>query len=515
MSIIQQFYKHVLRTPDKVAVIFDDELVSYQELARQISSLSKGLIDAGVKKGDHVAVLLPNGVEFVVLMIAAANIGVVLVPNNMTIGELALLRSMQAADVKHAIVWHALIPDLINTFDQMLDEGALLVSVGGENDGAISFDALLLVSSDISNLMRTDELQDHPYILTMTSGSTGEPKPIILSQHTKELRAKAAIELYQVTHEDIVLIATPMYHSLAERLAIIPLITGGTCVLLGMYTAKKWLHAVITHQVTFAIPVSSQLKQILIELNAHPCSLASLRCLVSSSERLPDSVREEMKQLIHCEFHECYGASEVAIVTNLDHQKNSGGSVGHAIRGVDIKILDDKKELLGVNLPGEIVCKTPMLFSGYYKKPEQTDDSMWGEYFCTGDIGCLDEDGYLYFLGRKKDIIITGGINIYPKDIEDVLNSHESVIECAVIPLPDDVLGEKLTAVVVAENNMPLNIRDLQRLCFRFLADYQQPRSFIVLDVLPKSPMGKIMKQTLIQQLAVSPVISANDKDNE
>ena len=506
MSIVQQFYKHVLQTPDKAAVIFDDKVFTYQELANQISSLSKGLLDAGVNKGDHVAVLLPNGVEFVVLMITAANIGLVLVPNNTTIGEQSLCRSIYAADVKHAFVWHALIPDLKNTFDSILDEGAVFVSVGGAGNDADSYEALLKTPSDFSNLNITEELQEHPFILTMTSGSTGDPKPIVLSQQTKLLRAKAAIALYGINHEDITLIATPMYHSLAERLVIIPLITGGTCVLLGTYTAKKWLQAVIEHKVTFAIPVSSQLKQILLELNAHPCSLDSLRCLVSSSERLPDSVREEMKQVIHCEFHECYGASEVAIVTNLDHQRNANGSVGLAIPGVDIKILDDNREPVATKQPGEIACKTPMLFSGYYKKPEATANAMWDGYFCTGDIGRLDEHGYLYFLGRKKDIVITGGINIYPKDIEDVLNSHESVVECAVIPLPDEAFGEKLTAVIVTNKNTSFSIRTLQRLCAKALADYQQPRGYIIVEELPKNPMGKIMKQKLIQQLSANSV---------
>ncbi|WP_156491877.1 class I adenylate-forming enzyme family protein, partial [Oleiphilus sp. HI0123] len=307
-----------------------------------------------------------------------------------------------------------------------------------------------------------------------------------------------------ITSEDLTLIATPMYHSLAERLVVISLISGGTCVVLGTYTAKKWIDAVIDHKVSFAIPVSSQLKQILIELKNKPSPLETLRCIVSSSERLPDAVREEMKQVIRCDVHECYGASEVAIVTDLDCQSSENGSVGKVIPGVEIAILDDNRVPVGVNQAGEIACKTPMLFSGYYKNPETTAAAMWNDFFCTGDIGCIDEEGYLYFLGRKKDVIISGGINIYPKDIEDVLNSHESVVESAVIPLLDDALGEKLTAVVVVNSNTPFNIRLLQRLCAKALADYQQPRAYLVVESLPKNPMGKIMKQNLIQQITDS-----------
>jgi len=501
MSIIQQFAENVALTPAKAAVIFGDEIVSYQQLACHVSSVSNNLLARGVKKGDHIAVLLPNSIEFVILMLVAANIGVVLVPHNMTLSDEALSRALHAADIKHVVAWSALIPGLKSVFDNALNQEALLISVGGASDGCISLNALLS-DTQTTCLANHNIPPGQAYILTMTSGSTGDPKPIVLSQSTKEKRAKAAIQLYGVTSKDIVLVATPMYHSLAERLVLIPLISGGSCVVMGSYTAKKWIDEVVEHDVSFSIVVSSQLKQILSELKVSRLSLDSLRCLVSSSERLPDAVREEMKQLLTCGFHECYGASEISIATNLDHQFTQVASVGTAAPNVDVQILNDDRVLAKVGEAGEIICKTPMLFSGYYNKAEKTEAAMWGDYFCTGDVGRLDDNGFLTFLGRKKDIIITGGINIYPKDIEDALNTHPNIVECAVIPLLDDSLGEKLTAVVVAKTGVNISVRELQRLCAKELADYQQPRHYIFSTSIPKNAMGKVMKKVLIQQLS-------------
>lgn len=502
MSIIQSFLKQVMRTPAKPAIIQNDCVVTYQELYQKVSSLSASLLELGVKKNDHVAVLLPNSIEFSILMLTAANMGIVLVPQAMSLSNKALSKAIIASDIRHFFVWHALIPDLDTLRNCQAREESILVAVGEStvcNDANyLNFDVLLHGSPDLS-MGAHDVCPDQAFILTMTSGSTGDPKPIILSQAVKEKRAKAAIELYSLTNQDIVLIATPMYHSLAERLLIMPLIVGGSCVIMSTYSAEKWVEKVHVESVTFSIIVSSQLKQVVTQLASSGQQINSLRCLVSSSERLPDNVRDKVLKLLNCDFHECYGASEIAIATNLNYQKNYVNSVGQAAKDVDIKILGKEGKTLPAGEVGEILCKTPMLFSGYYKKERETNASMHGQYFCTGDLGRLDNEGFLSFLGRKKDIIITGGINVYPKDVEDVILQHEAVSACAVIPIEDESFGELITAVVVLKEGMEVSIRALQRLSAKCLADFQQPRQYFFTDDLPKNAMGKIMKQRLIE----------------
>jgi long-chain acyl-CoA synthetase len=164
---------------------------------------------------------------------------------------------------------------------------------------------------------------------------------------------------------------------------------------------------------------------------------------------------------------------------------------------VEIRILRDDDEIAAPGEAGEIACKTPMIFGGYFKRPDLTRAAMWGEYFRTGDIGRLDQDGFLYFLGRKKDVIITGGINVYPADVESAVSEHASVAECAAFPVPDERLGEIVAVAVVPRSPGPFDRRALRFHCAERLADFQQPRKYFVVDALPKNNMGKVMQHTL------------------
>jgi long-chain acyl-CoA synthetase len=345
----------------------------------------------------------------------------------------------------------------------------------------------------------------------MTSGSTGDPKPIILTQRTKFNRAVAAMQLYGVSAADRVLAATPLYHSLAERLVLIPLLSGGTSILMARFSPSAWLTCVQEQAVTFTIAVSSQLRQIAAQLTAAGEErTAALRCVVSSSALLETPVKAELLAKLRCDFHECYGASEIAIASSLDAEAASTKlhSVGKAAPGVEIRILRENDEVAAHGEAGEIACKTPMVFGGYFKRPDLTRAAMWGEYFRTGDIGRLDEDGFLYFLGRKKDVIITGGINVYPADVETAVAEHPSVAECAAFPAPDERLGEIVAVAVVPSRPGPFDQRALRVHCAERLADFQQPRRYFIVEALPKNSMGKLMKHVLVSQLAGSATAS-------
>jgi len=485
-------------SPDKLALVVGNARYIYRDLLQEVDALADGLSIAGVRAGDHLGALLPNCAEFVLTLLAGARLGVVIVPQSMGLGAEALAATFKAADVRHVIAWAGAISNLASLH---LPPGGMRVVAGGVREGWTSVQALI----DTGRAMpgTAPGLPEAlPYLMVLTSGSTGQPKPILLSQRTKRLRAAAAAELYGVTADDVTLAATPLYHSLAQRLVLMPLISGGTSIVMAHFTPASWIATVREHGVTFSIAVSSQLRQILDALIASQETLPSLRCLVSSSALLDDETKARLLAHLSCEFHECYGASEIAIATNLAPGAASRklGSVGTAIPGTDVLILDENGQATAPGTPGEIVCRTPMLFSGYYGQPAATQAAMWGDYFRTGDLGRTDSEGFLYFLGRIKDIIISGGINVYPKDIEDVVASHPAVRECAAIPLPDEHLGE-VVGVVVAFHapDVPPELRDLQRLCMQRLGDFQQPRRFFVVDALPRNAMGKLDKPALRQ----------------
>lgn len=504
-SIAQIFLENAKKNPHKTAIWCDGETMSYQELATLVNKWSNLLKSNGVQYGERIGVLLPNNIEFVALMLVASNLGAAIVPLNPTLPANAIECAFNSSDVKHIIgissaletLTRANLP-LANGLWLSMDE-----ELKSEDWGAKSFEKLIKdcpeTSIDNSNITGREA-----YILTLTSGSTGEPKPIVLSQKNKIDRANAACELYSVTSEDKILAATPLYHSLAERLVLMPLLIGATSILMPRFSPSMWLKCVKEQEVSFTIAVSSQLSQV-AEFLTSPFlpEISSLRCIVSSSALLENHIKAELLAKLKCDFHECYGASEVAIVTNLNivDSKTKLKSVGNAIPNVDVKILKEDGTFAKVNEAGEIICKTPMLFEGYYKLPELTKKAMFGEYFCTGDLGKLDEDGFLTFLDRKKDLIITGGINVYPTDVEKVISELPFIEECAAISLPDDRLGEIVAVALVAKEGQEIDLRTVKFHCAKYLADFQMPAKYFVIEKLPRNNMGKLTKHKLVEQL--------------
>jgi long-chain acyl-CoA synthetase len=366
MSVIfERFSECAGRTPGKPALILDDKVFTYAELHTLTTSVAAGLFAAGARQDDHIGVILGNTPEFVILMLAAAKLGLVLVPINPSLSAEGIAHAFLTADVQHVVGSKLILEDLKTLWHPASStRPGIWVTVGGITEHAIAFEDLLSFRTKNDSQPEATFPKDQPFILTMTSGSTGDPKPIIFSQQTKVERATAAQNLYGVTANDITLAATPLYHSLAERLVLLPLMTGGTAVVMPRFTADQWISIVKSHAVTFSIAVSSQLKQILAAMRQHAVSLPSLRCLVSSSALLETSLKSELLSFLHCEFHECYGTSEIAIATNLDPDgaRKKVASVGTAIPGVDVKILGADGELCGAGQVGEIICKNPDAF---------------------------------------------------------------------------------------------------------------------------------------------------------
>jgi long-chain acyl-CoA synthetase len=488
------FFDHARRLPDKAALCCDGQAISYGDLAMLVRRWSAGLVAAGIRHGDLVGVVLPNCPEFVALMLAAADLGLVLVPVSPSLTHAALVRAFTATHVRHLVatteVLQALAEERATTLagaDGLwlaidAPEAAALLASGGPDPAPFGWGK-----------------DEDAFILTMTSGSTSDPKPIVLSQRTKLNRAMAAVEMYGVTAADVTLTATPLYHSLAERLVLIPLLTGGTSVLMTRFSPREWIETVGRHHVSFTIAVSSQLGQIVRALDPSGAP-TSLRCVVSSSALLEAGVKAELRARLSCDLHECYGASEIAVATTLDMTQAAErlNSVGRAAPGVEIRILDDGGASLPAGTVGEIACRTPMLFSGYHGQPELTQASMCGGFFRTGDLGRLDQDGFLYFLGRKKEIIITGGINVYPIDVEETLLGYDGLIESAAFAVADERLGEVIGLAYVTDGRSDFDLRQMRRHFARKLADFQQPRKFLALPALPRNAMGKVMRRSLL-----------------
>ncbi|WP_345993674.1 class I adenylate-forming enzyme family protein [Sulfurimonas sp. HSL-1716] len=494
--IINFLIKNAKQFPDRAAIIVSDKTYTYSELTEDVKCLSQLLENVGVQKKEHILILLDNSYEFVVTMFAVANLGAVLVPINTTMSDDAIEKAMKSSDIQYIIGLSNVIKQHADKLQTILDSKKWIV-VGEKVLESKVFQDIKRYRTKTYSLGQYDIDITSPYILTMTSGSTGEPKPIIFSQETKINRAMlSAKELYGLIQEDVIIASSPMYHSLAQRLVLLPIMLGATSVLLKKFNPQVWLEAVEKHKVSFAILVASNLELLLLKLKEKTFNLDSLRTVVSSSALLKDDIKSECIKQFNADFHEMYGASEIGTATNLspNDSKNKVSSVGTPLRYVDLKIVDDNGEEVVANTEGEIICKTLTKFVGYYKNEKATNESVKNGYFYTGDIGYVDDEGFLYFKGRKKDVINVGGTLVYPKDIEDVISKFEFVEECAVIGVDDIYFGEAVVAVIVPKKNMDFNLTKIKLECRNSLADFQQPMGYEIIEALPKNSMGKVMK---------------------
>ncbi|MBR6271415.1 MAG: acyl--CoA ligase [Lachnospiraceae bacterium] len=490
--IADAFYKNAALHPEKTAVVCDGQSVTYGELASEVSRYSHFLLENGVSYGDHIGIPMLNNIFSAILIMAANEIGIGLVPINPSMPPAAINSVFASGDVKHLIA-HAAF--LRRVGDALSIPGQTFCS-DGEYDGALSFSGAETCASDRPVIPQITG--DETLVLIMTSGSTGDPKPIDLTQNCKDIRAKIFTELYSLNGDDVILAGTPLYHTLAVRLVMLPLILGGTAVILPRFTPELWMKSVQESKVTFTIAVSSQLSQI-SERIGEEYDLTSLRCLVSSSAWLEPAVKERLINKMQCEFHEIYGTSEVSSPTDIDFRDSASKlrSVGKCVPGASIRIRREDGSEAAVNEIGEITAKSVQIFKGYYKRPDLTAAAFDGDYFRTGDLGYVDEDGFLYYSGRIKEIIVTGGINVYPQDIELMLLENPAIREAAAFSLPDDKLGERIAVIVAPADGAKITERDVAVACARNLADYQQPRRIIIVHEIPKNSMGKISRMDL------------------
>ena len=482
-SFYYLFRKQALNQPKKVALIFEDRNYTYGELLEKTDVLAKKL--KSITKGEkaHLATFLENSLEMVLLLLAASKVGITLVPLPPDLPENFAYEIMKTCDVEIALVQN-----------RRAFNGITTLSV----DNLWNISHSKISEEEYVNL-------DSPFIITTTSGSTGKPKPIVLTQRIKLKRAfKGAKEIFNLSEDDIYIVSTPLYHSLAQRFTLLPLITGATVVLMKRFYLQNWLNLVENCKVSFAVLVSSQLENIVFYIwkNKEKYRLGNLKKLISSSAPLLEKTRKKILELAKnygWTVYETYGTSEIgfASILNIMVESQKWDSVGKPLPYVDIKILSPEGKELPPYQIGEIAVKTETVFAGYYKMPKKTQESFTQDgYFLTGDLGYIDEDGYLYFRGRKKEVIITGGINVYPQDVEKVILSHPKVKECAVFGMENDYFGEVVCALIVPEDKT-LSEKELRNYLRGKLTSYQMPVYIQFVEEIPKNQLGKIARKNL------------------
>jgi acyl-CoA synthetase (AMP-forming)/AMP-acid ligase II len=483
-------YKEVSRWasehPNKIAVVWDEvKNITYAELIRAINRRANRLIELGVSNGDGkscIAIAYKDEYEQLITVLAANACNLFIAPIN------SELKSEQVeAAVKHLGARYLLC-------DKNLLSGVTLALnvIECTIDGDVQFADAYLQDRNPNEAYEN-------FLVTLSSGSTGIPKPIVFGEDTKLMRFQHAKNTYGLGSEDVVLCASPFHHSLGQRLTLLPLLLGGTLVILSRFTKEKWFKNVSNHGVTFTIAVSSHLNALSEFFFDFLSSQRTLKKLVSSSAFISTEVKNKFFNLPNFSFYEMYGASEVGTATNLTclDPVEKWGSVGKPCEKIDIKIVDSDR-VVDSGVVGEIWVKSYGACRGYLNNALLTTQSFRDKFFTTGDLGYFDKDGYLYFVDRKKDLIISGGSNIYPSDVEAVINEVEGVIQSCVIGLDDEYLIEVPVAYVIASDTSIINIEAVIRSRVREkLAPFQRPHKYIFCTSFPMGSSGKLDKKRL------------------
>ena len=468
-SICAFLSQNLEKNPAKKAIINNGRTLSYEQFCEKVSDYTKIMYHHGVKQGTLIGVCLKDSIEFSALMFACANLGAAIAPiDNTTPSELARAR-FEDLNVNFTIS-DLDLKDPIDLSESVPEEDITLPELSGEET----------------------------MIISLTSGSTSEPKAIELSQNIKIRRANAHIDLYDISEDDIILSSTPLYHSLAERLVIMSLIKGATAVIMDEFKPYEWFSLVDKEKVSFTICDSSQLAQISqILLSPFVPEIRSLRTIVSSSSFLENHVKKELINRLDCGLYEIYGTSETSTLTNINLKENDRiRSVGTPLKGVELKIADpDEKGI------GEILCKSSLIFKGYYHNEKLSESTFTDGWFMTGDLGRIDEEGYLYYCGRKSEMIKVNGINIYPFDIEDTLSRLEGIEEAAIFNYPDDIKGNVIGLAAVLKEDASISVPEIEEFCRQNLPALSRPEYIFILKQLPKNSMGKIRKNKIYENI--------------
>ena len=489
-------------TPDKPLVHIHDLSFSYAQVDEISGRVASALLATGLQRGDKVAVQLPNLPQFLFCYFGILKAGLVMVPLNPLLVAPEVAYHLQDSDSKVLITFELFAAEAVKGAAQVDGVTTYVVNLPGNDErpeGTRHFDELYF-AEDTRDLVPTEA--DDTAVLLYTSGTTGKPKGAELTHFQLFMNCTVAGGLFDYQESDVGLAVLPLFHVFGLSSVLNTSVRyGGTIVLIPRFEMGPVLDAIERHQVTIFSGVPTMYFA-LLQADVEGRDLSSLRVGVSGGAAIPGEViRAFEERFPGVVVLEGYGLSETASTTtfNVNAQQRKVLSIGKPIWGVQCQVVDDEDKALpaGAANVGEIVIRGHNVMKGYYKNPEATAEAMRGGWFHTGDLGYADADGFYFIVDRKKDLVIRGGFNVYPREVEEVLFAHPAVAEAAVIGRPDDRLGEEVVAIVSLKAGADVTPQELIAFCKERLAAYKYPREVRIVAELPKGPTGKILKKEL------------------
>jgi long-chain acyl-CoA synthetase len=491
--------------PGKTALVLGTVRITYAQLLDTVERLAAGLARIGVRRGQHVALLLPNVPQFTISYYAAQLLGCPVVPLNVLLTKDDIEYHLKDSDAVALIAWEGFLAAAQPACAAVPSGARLIVAKADPNDtsapaGAHSLNALM--SGDAAVREPADTRPDDTAVILYTSGTTGRPKGAELSHFNLWHNAESiATKLMQYGKEAVSLCVLPLFHSFGQTvIQNATLLSGGTVVLVPRFDPKAVFELMQEHRITVFAGVPTMYFALLHYPDAERYDVSSLRYCVTGGAPMPVEVLRSFDRKYGVSILEGYGLSETspaASFNRLDRPRKPG-SIGLPLPGVELKLIDEAGNAIDENLvPGEICIRGPCVMKGYYKRPEATAESVTNGWFKSGDVAHRDSDGFYFIVDRKKDMIIRGGFNVYPREIEEVLYAHPAVLEAAVIGVPHERHGEEIKAIVVAKPGSVIDADEMIAYCKERLAAYKYPRLVEVRESLPKTATGKILKRAL------------------
>ena len=500
MNLVKLSEERIAKFGESISLVYQDEAYTTTRIYEMSRRLAAGLKSLGIGRGDHVVVSMPNSPEVFACFGAIWRIGAVIVPIMFLLGEDETRYILDHSDAKAVITSQ----DLLEKMDKAREGIAHIrhvVVLNGENHGdRVNFHGLVNTNDPMET---AEEMNDSDVALMIyTSGTTGRPKGVMLSHNNLHTNAVATWEAAKTDRPDVTILCLPLAHSFG----VVVMNAGNVSpfgdsygVLLTWFDPEEVFRLIEKHRATNFIGVPTMYQIMLHHPAAEKYDLSSLvKCSISAAP-VTEELYTAFTTKFNCKMYESYGLTEAspAVAVCRPGMSLKKGSTGVPIQGVEVKIFDSDDKELPVGEQGEIVVKGPNVMVRYYKQPKETAEALRNGWLHTGDVGYVDEEGYLFITDRIKDLVIKGGYNIYPSEIEGYLEPHPFIAEVAVIGIPDEKYGESLMAFVVKMPGEELTESDVIDFATSRMTPYKAPSKVTFVDALPKSLVGKILKKEL------------------
>lgn len=495
---------HAKTKGNETALIYENQRLTFRQLSDRVEMLGQALMKSGIKKGDHVLLYMRNRLEMAEIYYAVSMIGAVAVPINYMVRGKDFTELVNSSDAVFAFIeieklsdFEECLPNLIRITSQ---NTVLIRNSINEEAGNKYKDYAVFRSSGTNQPIDVEVSPGDLSVFIYSSGTTSLPKGIMLTHGAMLTRSALSTAEWGISEKDTVLITVPMYHSIGQGMIFSLSSHGCRVIITREFDPKRTLQIMQNEKVTYSIFVPTQYNMMLQEPAIDEYDFSSVRLLISGGAPIHANTKKKIMAKFKCEFSEFFGSSESGVIVLLRPKDviRKAKSVGVQTEIAEVRLVDQNGNDVAPGEEGEFACRWDGLFSGYYNLPEETKKSfLEGGWFLLGDMGKIDEEGYYHLLDRKKDMIISGGVNIYPKDIEEILYTHPDVLEAAVLGVPDEKWGENVKAFIVLKDGQKASKDELMEYCNQQLAKFQRIKELEFLESLPRNPSGKILKREL------------------